>query len=118
VARAAALDVVVDTVGDETTIAQAERLVRAGGRIVAVGYSGSSNFVVPSSRFVLEEVELVGSRYVRMHELQRAIALVAAGRVQMVVDGVKPFAEAGDALAALRDGEIAGRVVVDVAGVA
>jgi propanol-preferring alcohol dehydrogenase len=110
-------DVVIDAVGQEATMRQAEQLVRAGGRIVAVGYDAASNFVVPSRRFVLEEVELVGSRYVQRDELERAIQLVADGRVQIVVDAVKPFAEAGDALAALREGGVVGRLVVDVAGV-
>jgi D-arabinose 1-dehydrogenase-like Zn-dependent alcohol dehydrogenase len=115
-AAATGLDVVVDAVGNDATMAQANRLVRAGGRIVAVGYS-ASDFVLASSRFVLEEVELVGSRYVRLDELQRAIKLVADGRVQIVVDAVKPFAAAGEALTALREGGVAGRLVVDVAGV-
>jgi alcohol dehydrogenase len=110
-------DVVIDAVGQEATMRQAEQLVRAGGRIVAVGYAATSNFVVPSRRFVLEEVELVGSRYVQLDELQRAIQLVADGRVQVVVDGVKQFAEAGEALTALREGGVVGRLVVDVAGV-
>jgi D-arabinose 1-dehydrogenase-like Zn-dependent alcohol dehydrogenase len=114
---AAELDVVIDAVGQEATMRQAEQLVRAGGRIVAVGYAATSDFVVPSRRFVLEEVELVGSRYVRLDELQRAIKLVADGRVQIVVDAVKPFAAAGEALIALREGGVAGRLVVDVAGV-
>jgi D-arabinose 1-dehydrogenase-like Zn-dependent alcohol dehydrogenase len=111
------LDVVIDAVGQEATMQHAEQLVRAGGRIVAVGYAATSNFVVPSRRFVLEEVELVGSRYVQRAELERAIRLVADGRVQIVVDAVKPFAEAGEALTALREGGIVGRLVVDVAGV-
>jgi D-arabinose 1-dehydrogenase-like Zn-dependent alcohol dehydrogenase len=110
------LDVVIDTVGHETTIAQASRLVRPGGRIVAVGYSAASDFRIASLRFVLEEIELVGSRYVRLDELRRAIRLVAEGRVQIVVDEVKPFAEAGVAMAKLRDGAVVGRIVVDVAG--
>ena len=52
-----------------------------------------------------------------MDELQRAIQLVADGRVRMMVDAVKPFAEAGEALTALREGGVVGRLVVDVAGV-
>ena len=116
-ARDEELDVVIDAVGQEATMRQAEQLVRAGGRIVAVGYSATSSFVVPSRRFFLEEVELLGSRYVRMDELQRAIQLVADGRVRMMVDAVKPFAEAGEALTALREGGVVGRLVVDVAGV-
>jgi len=60
-ARDEELDVVIDAVGQEATMRQAEQLVRAGGRIVAVGYSATSRFVVPSRRFVLEEVELSSS---------------------------------------------------------
>src|SRR5262249_6159526 len=112
----AGLDVVVEAVGREETMAQAIRLTRPGGRIVAVGYSASSEFVISSPRFVLEEVELVGSRYVRLDELGRAIQLVADGRVEIVVDEVKPLAEAGAALEKLRDGRVVGRIVVDGSG--
>jgi D-arabinose 1-dehydrogenase-like Zn-dependent alcohol dehydrogenase len=111
------VDVVIDTVGSESTLAKAFRLVRAGGRIVGVGYAVDSNIVLPTARFVLEEVELVGSRYVALDELERAIALVADGRIQTVVDRVLPLAQANDALEALEAGEIVGRVVLDVAGV-
>jgi D-arabinose 1-dehydrogenase-like Zn-dependent alcohol dehydrogenase len=110
-------DIVIDAVGREATLAQASRLVRPGGRIVAVGYAADSEFRLASARFVLEEIELVGSRYVRLDELRRAIQLVVDGSVTMVVDEVKPFADAGAALEKLRDGGVVGRVVVDVAGV-
>lgn len=111
------VDVVIDCVGHEATIAQAEKMVRAGGRIVAVGYALTSDFRVPSTRFVLEEVELVGSRYVGMDELQRAIRLVADGRVQMVIDQVRPLEEVNEVMASLEAGEVVGRAVLDVAGV-
>ena len=107
----------VDAVGREATIGQAERLVRPGGRIVAVGYAVDTSFAVPAARFVLEEVELIGSRYVQRDELARAIRLFADGRVRMVVDRVTPLEDANDALAALEANEVVGRVVLDVAGV-
>ena len=110
-------DVVIDCVGHEDTVARSEKLVRAGGRIVAVGYSLTSDFRIPSTRFVLEEVELVGSRYVLMDELQQAIRLVADGEVQMVVDRVEPLEKANDVMESLESGEIVGRAVLDVAGV-
>jgi D-arabinose 1-dehydrogenase-like Zn-dependent alcohol dehydrogenase len=109
------LDVVVDTVGTPATIAQAERLVRPGGRIVAVGYAVDRTFELPSARFVLEEVEVVGSRYVARDELERAIRLVADGRVQTVVDRVLPLERVNEAFAALEAGEVVGRVVLEVA---
>jgi D-arabinose 1-dehydrogenase-like Zn-dependent alcohol dehydrogenase len=112
------VDVVIDTVGVPATIAAAERLVRSGGRIVAVGYGVGRTIELPSARTVLEEVELVGSRYVARDELRRAIDLVADGRVKTVVDRVEPLERANEAFEALEAGNVVGRVVLDVAGVA
>ena len=110
------VDVVIDTVGYEYTVQQANRLVRPGGRIVAVGYSPNINFSLPSPRFVLEEIQLLGSRYVRLDELERAITLVADGRVEIVVDSVKPLEAANEAFDSLEAGDVVGRVVLDVRG--
>jgi alcohol dehydrogenase len=110
------VDVVLDTVGSVETLQQAFRLCRSAGRIVAVGYSLDSRLNLPTARFVLEEVELVGSRYVAMDELDRAIRLVADGRVEIVVDRVLPLDRANEALEALEAGNVVGRVVLDVAG--
>ena len=108
---------VVDVVGSEESVAQACRLVRPGGRIVGVGYSLTTNIVLPSARFVLEEVEWVGSRYAHLDELERAVRLAADGHVRPVVDSVRPLEEVNDVFAALEAGEVVGRAVLDVAGV-
>jgi D-arabinose 1-dehydrogenase-like Zn-dependent alcohol dehydrogenase len=111
------VDVVIDTVGYEDTIQQADRLVRPGGRIVAVGYSPTITFSLPSTRLVLEEIQLLGSRYVRLDELERAIMLVAEGCVEIVVNSVKPLEAANEAFDSLEAGDVVGRVVLDVRGV-
>jgi D-arabinose 1-dehydrogenase-like Zn-dependent alcohol dehydrogenase len=111
------VDMVIDTVGYEDTIQQANRLVRPGGRIVAVGYSPTINFSLPSPRFVLEEIQLLGSRYVRLDELERAIMLVADGHVEIVVDSVKSLEAANEAFDSLETGDVVGRVVLDLRGV-
>lgn len=111
------VDVVIDTVGNAASLAQAVRLVRSGGRIVAVGYGVGGMIELPSARTVLEEIELVGSRYVTRDELTRAIGLVEDGRVRMVIDRVEPLERANAAFEALEAGEVVGRVVLDVAGV-
>ena len=111
-------DVVIDVVGQPATFLQAERLLRPGGRIVGVGYALDARLELPTARFVLEEKELVGARYVRMDELERAIRLVAAGRVRPVIDRVLPLEQANSGIEALEGGEVVGRVVLDVAGVA
>ena len=110
------LDVVLDTVGSVETLGTAFRATRSAGRIVAVGYSLDSKLDLQTARFVLEEVELVGSRYVAMDELDRVIRMVADGRVEVIVDRVLPLERANEALEALEAGEVVGRVVLDVAG--
>jgi D-arabinose 1-dehydrogenase-like Zn-dependent alcohol dehydrogenase len=110
------MDVVLDTVGSADTLSTAFGLTRSAGRIVAVGYSLDSKLDLPTARFVLEEVELVGSRYVAMDELDRVIRMVADGRVEVIIDRVLPLERANEALEALEAGEVVGRVVLDVAG--
>ena len=111
------VDAVIDTVGHGATIRQANRLVRPGGRIVAVGYSPSAHFSRPSPRYVLEEIKLLGPRYVGLDELERANTLVSEGRVETMVDMVKPLEEVNEVFNALQVGEVGGQVVLDVGGV-
>jgi D-arabinose 1-dehydrogenase-like Zn-dependent alcohol dehydrogenase len=110
-------DVVIDTVGIDSSIAVAERLVRHGGRIVAVGYSPAA-FAIPSTRLVLDEIEVVGSRYASRDEMARGVALVAAGLVRPVVRLVRPLEAVNEVLDRLESGRVVGRAVLDVAGVA
>ena len=113
-----AFDLVIDNVGAEATLARAVRLVRPAGRIVGVGYKAGTNLTVPTPLFALGELELVGSRYVSRSELARAIQLVADGHVRLIIDQVLPLAEANRAFEVLEQGGLAGRVVLDVAGIA
>jgi 2-desacetyl-2-hydroxyethyl bacteriochlorophyllide A dehydrogenase len=107
-------DVVVDTVGREATMAQAVALARPGGRIVAVGYATGVSFALDSPRVVLEEISVVGSRYARRDEMERAIRLVADGEVEIVVDQVVALEQAEAAFAALEAGGAVGRIVIAV----
>jgi len=112
------VDVVVDTVGRDDTIAKAERIVRQGGRIVGVGYWPATAYRVASPRLVLGEIELVGSRYAHRDDLERAVALVASGAVRPVVGLVRPLEDVNEVFHALESGSVVGRAVLDVAGVA
>jgi 2-desacetyl-2-hydroxyethyl bacteriochlorophyllide A dehydrogenase len=111
-------DVVIDMVGRTETLERAAALTRPGGRVVGVGYAQGQRLSIETPRFVLGELELVGSRYVARDELERAIRLVAQGHVQIVVDAVRPLAEVNEVFAQLVDGQLVGRAVLDVAGVA
>jgi D-arabinose 1-dehydrogenase-like Zn-dependent alcohol dehydrogenase len=108
------VDVVVDTVGHDDTLDLAQRLVRPGGRVVGVGYTPASALTVPTPRFVLDEVEYVGSRYAHRDDLAKAVALVARGLVSTVVGLVRPLDEVNDVFAALEAGSVVGRAVLEV----
>lgn len=110
-------DVVIDNVGHDETLAQATRLARPGGRVVGVGYSPQGRLSVATPTFVLGELEFVGSRYVARGELERAIRLASNGHVEVIVESVRPLDDVNDVFAELERGELAGRAVVDVAGV-
>ena len=112
------MDVVLDTVGHAETLEAADRLVRAGGRIVGVGYAPGTVFGVSTSRLVLGELELIGSRFAHRDDLERAVALVASGQVRPIVGLVRSLEEVNEVFAALASGEVVGRAVLDVAGVA
>jgi D-arabinose 1-dehydrogenase-like Zn-dependent alcohol dehydrogenase len=109
------VDVVVDTVGHDDTLELARQLVRPGGRVVGVGYTPTSALTVPTPRFVLDEVDYVGSRYAHRDDLAKAVTLVARGLVSMVVGLVRPLDDVNDVFAALEEGSVVGRAVLEVA---
>jgi D-arabinose 1-dehydrogenase-like Zn-dependent alcohol dehydrogenase len=111
------VDVVVDTVGHDDTLELARSLVRPGGRVVGVGYSPTSSLSVPTPRFVLDEVQYVGSRYAHRDDLTKAVSLVARGLVSMVVSTVRPLDRVNEVFEALMDGAVIGRAVLEVARV-
>lgn len=109
------VDVVVDTVGHDATLALAGRLVRPGGRVVGVGYGPGSSLTVPTPRFVLDEVDYVGSRYAHRDDLAKAVSLVERGLVSPVVGLVRPLEDVNEVFEALEAGSVVGRAVLLVA---
>jgi D-arabinose 1-dehydrogenase-like Zn-dependent alcohol dehydrogenase len=107
-------DTVVVTAAAEAAYAQAGEIVRRGGRIVCVGYALDSAVRLETPRLVLDEIVVLGSRYVTRGELERAIELVRLGLVRPVVDGVRPLAEVNEAYDDLERGRVVGRTVLQV----
>ncbi|MEZ0234332.1 MAG: alcohol dehydrogenase catalytic domain-containing protein [Actinomycetota bacterium] len=110
------VDVAIDTVGRGSTLATSTALVRRGGRVVGVGYSPTDDLTVATTRMVLDELAFIGSRYASRDEMQRAIRLVASGRVTPVVSLVRPLDDINEVFDALAAGDVVGRAVVDVSG--
>jgi alcohol dehydrogenase, propanol-preferring len=111
------MDLIVDTVGHRRTLAAATRSARPGGRIVCVGYSPTTELNIPTPRIVLGELEVLGSRFAHRGDLERAIALVASGKVEPIVGLIRDLDQVNEVFALLASGDVVGRAVLDVAGV-
>ena len=104
-------DVVVESTGVASVLAQAVECARRGGRIVAVGIPGRAS-ELDTSRLVLFERSLVGSLGYR-HDLPRVVEMVASGVVDplpLIAETV-PLDRAPDAFASL-DAGAQGRIKV------
>ena len=107
-------DIAIDAVGTAETIALAAEIARPGGRIVGVGHSAGAAGP-PLQRVVLQELELVGSRYASLDEMARGVAMVAEGSVRPVIGMLRRLEQANEVLDALEAGRVVGRAVLELA---
>ena len=111
------LDLVVETAGAVPAVELATRLPREGGRIVALGIAGEGReLCVPADRFVLRDLELIGSVGYTTAVWSRVVEVLAAGLVNVdpVITHRFPAERFEDAfrLMAERDG-IVGKVLLE-----
>ena len=106
------LDLVVDLIGSETTLAQSLQVLKPGGLLVAVP-SGTSPELLAQS-------EAAGVRVKPFlvepdgHALGEIAALVEAGEVRIEVEQVFGLAEAAEAHRRLAGGRTQGKLVVEI----
>jgi D-arabinose 1-dehydrogenase-like Zn-dependent alcohol dehydrogenase len=110
------VDAVIDTIAvDGGSLAASA--VRRGGRIIVVGHGAGADLRIATSRLVLDEVQLLGSRYSTRDEMAHAVAAVATGVIRPVIGMTRPLDRANEVLESLARGDVVGRAVIDVAGV-
>lgn len=107
-------DLIINTVGQPEMFDQAAKLVRRGGRIVGVGYSFGKYASFEMASMVLNEVEILGTRYALRYEMERTLGLYASGKVKAVVDDVLPLEGVNEAFDRLEQGKTIGRTVIQV----
>jgi L-iditol 2-dehydrogenase len=111
------LDLVVEAAGAVSAIELATRLPREGGRIVALGIAGAGReLCVPADRFVLRDLELIGSVGYTTAVWSHVVQVLAGGLVSLdpIVTHRFPAERFEDAfrLMAERDG-IVGKVLLE-----
>jgi len=109
------VDVCVDTVGSQSTLANGLRCVGRGGTFVVVGFQPGASMSVDPTGLILDEVVVTGSRYATRAEIARTLELVAQRRVEAVIGARFDLDHAADAYRAMQRNEVFGRIIVDTA---
>jgi D-arabinose 1-dehydrogenase-like Zn-dependent alcohol dehydrogenase len=103
---------VLELVGTEATLPKSFACLATAGTLIIVGFQPGAVFATDPTRFVTDEIAVIGSRYVNYAELAEAADWVGAGRVKPVISQTYPLAEAEDALADLAANRIMGRAPI------
>lgn len=113
-------DVVLDPVGGAAFEASL-RAMAPEGRLLVVGFAAGSHGVAPANIALIKEIEIIGVRagqFARRHPEaipaghRRLTAWIAEGRIAPRVARSYPLTRAAEALEALRDRAVIGKVVV------
>ena len=111
-------DVVIETVGKATVLAEAYRAARRGGRVVTVGLPNPAESLdIPAVSLVAEGKTLIGSYMgssIPARDIPRYIALWRSGRlpVEMLLTSVSPMSDINRLLDSLADGSAVRQIVV------
>jgi NADPH:quinone reductase-like Zn-dependent oxidoreductase len=107
------VDAVVDTVG-EPTWDLSLRAVRPGGVIVVPGATGGPNPPAQLNRIFFRSLTVAGTTMGTRGELRRLVDLVATGALRPLISSTRPLRDAATAFAEMADGDLRGKLVLDV----
>ncbi|MBW1666682.1 MAG: alcohol dehydrogenase catalytic domain-containing protein [Deltaproteobacteria bacterium] len=110
--QGAGVDAVIEIVGAPETLKWSFPSLKSGGRLIIVGYAPGRPFPLDTMAMHYHEYEIKGSRFVTKAELLDLIKLVERGEIEPVVTKTYPFAQANDALDALRNKTTPGRIAL------
>ena len=105
------VDAVFDNVG-AATWAHSLRSLRPGGTLVTCGATSGASPPAELNRVFFQQLRVIGSTMGTRQELVELIDFVVATGVRPVIDRVLPLANTRDGLAALKAGDVFGKVVV------
>lgn len=106
------VDVALETSGHRGGFNAAVNSVGPAGRIVCNGYQPGLEYGLDSSRLVLGEIEVLGSRVASLSQARDALDAVEDGRVRPRIMSSRPLEDLKEALGLLRAGKVEGRLVL------
>jgi NADPH:quinone reductase-like Zn-dependent oxidoreductase len=107
------VDIVVDNVG-APTLMMSLRALKKGGRLLTVGNTGGPRLEL-DNRFVFgKHLSIIGSTMGSQQDYRTVMELVFSGRLRPIIDSVLPLAEGMAALRRLEQGDVIGKLVLDI----
>jgi alcohol dehydrogenase, propanol-preferring len=113
------LDTCIDFVGTPATTSIGMAALGRGGTFVIVGTppalrsDKSAVLSVAPMYMINKELTIMGTRYATRAEIAHALNLVRDGKVKPVIGASFPLAQAEDALEAIRNNQVFGRILID-----
>jgi propanol-preferring alcohol dehydrogenase len=107
------VDVCVDTVASNSTLANGVGVVGRGGTFVVVGFQPGTALSLEPAGLIIDEIVVTGSRYATRAEIARTLDLVAQRRVEPVIGARFVLDDAAAAYEAMQRNEVFGRIVVE-----
>jgi NADPH:quinone reductase-like Zn-dependent oxidoreductase len=107
------VDAVVDNVG-QATLFSSIRSVRKGGRILIVGATSGPKFDLDIRYIFSKQISIIGSTMGPHTDFVRVMSLVFEGKLKPIVGKVLPLSEIQEAHRLLEDGDVFGKVVLEI----
>jgi NADPH:quinone reductase-like Zn-dependent oxidoreductase len=104
------VDAVLETVG-EATWRHSLRALKPGGTIVVAGSTSGPNPPAELQRVFFLQLRIIGSTMGTREELERLARLCADAGIRPEIDRVLPLGQARDGFAAMRAGDVFGKIV-------
>ncbi len=108
------VDVVIDNVG-QATLFDSIRAVRKGGRILIVGNTSGPKIELDIRYIFSKQISLVGSTMGPHEDYVTAMKLVFDGKLKPVIGAQLPLTDVAEGHRLLEQGEVFGKVVIDIA---
>ena len=107
------VDVAIDYVSVAATLEAGARALGKRGRLVTLGGAGET-FRADAMAMLLNEQDLLGSRYVTRSEIVDALELVARGEIRPLVTDIRPLEQAEALHEAVEKGAVTGRAALTI----
>ena len=116
------VDAAIDFVASRETLEGCVKSLARGGRLVIIGsrpravFGVDASFTVDPGRMLYDMLEIHGSRYVTLAEIQQTLELLRQRRIRAIVSRTFPLEGAEEAHELLRKNALVGRAAIVQAG--